>query len=237
MAEEPSAEVPPGQPQAQPPPGWPYGDPPRPAQPAPTGRVEEKARRVSRKAWYLVGTGLIVLGFVLMLVFIGIAVTSGLRVFSDAVDIAVPGSSQVDVPPGEERMIWVRPGDSRRCSTTDTGGTDLPIDTTGSVRVSINEDEWVGLGKFPTGNGHVVVACDGSDGVVRIARTFGGWGFIGSILGAVLAPLVLGFAGAGVLTVTGVRHYRSRSTDDRLGRASAASAGSASSMASSPAAR
>ena len=46
--------------------------------------------------------------------------------------------------------------------------------------------------------------------MIRIANTFGGWGFIGSILGAVLAPLVLGFAGAAVLTVTGVRHARSR---------------------------
>ena len=201
------AEVPEGQPYAQPPPGWPYGDPPAP--PKPPGPAEEKPRRFSRKAWYLFGTGLIGLGFVLMLVFIGIAVTSGLRVFSDAVDIPVPGSSQVDLPPGKERMIWARPGDSRGCSTTDTTGADLPIDTDVSVSVSINGDEWVGVGKFPTGNGHVVVECDGSDGVLRIAKSFGGWGFVGSILGAVLAPLVLGFAGAGVLTVTGARHYRS----------------------------
>ena len=41
------------------------------------------------------------LGFVLMLVFIGIAVTSGLRVFSGAVDVRVPGQSQVDLPPDE----------------------------------------------------------------------------------------------------------------------------------------
>ena len=207
MAEEVPPEVRPGQPYAQPPPGWPYGDPP---QPAPARPVEEKPRRFSRKAWYLFGTGLIVLGFVLMLVFIGVAVTSGLRVFSDAVDIQVPGSSQVDLPPGKERMIWARPGDSRGCTTTDTTGADLPIDTDVSVSVSINGDEWVGLGKFRTGNGHVVVECDGADGVLRIARVFGGWGFIGSVLGAVLAPLVLGFAGAGVLTVTGARHYLSR---------------------------
>jgi hypothetical protein len=138
-----------------------------------------------------------------------VAVTSGLRVFSDAVDIQVPGSSQVDLPAGKERMLWARPGDTRSCSTTDTGGADLPLDTGVSVSVSINGDEWVGVGKFPTGNGHVVVECDGSDGVLRVARVFGGWGFIGSILGAVLAPLVLGFAGAGVLTVTGARHARS----------------------------
>jgi hypothetical protein len=205
MAEEAPAEVGPGQPYAQPPPGWPYGDPP---QPAAAKRAEEKPRRFSRKAWYLFGTGLIVLGFVLMLVFIGIAVTSGLRVFSDAVDIPVPGSSQVDLPPGEERMIWARPGDSRGCSTTDTTGADLPIDTDVSVSVDINGDEWVGVGKFPTGNGHVVVECDGANGMLRIAKGFGGWSFIGSILGAVLAPILLGFAGAAVLTVTGARHYR-----------------------------
>ena len=198
-------EVPPGQPSAQPPPGWPYGDPP---QSATTQPGTEKPRLFSRKAWYLFGTGLIVLGFVLMLVFIAIAVTSGLRVFSDAVDIQVPGSSQVDLPPGKERMIWARPGDSRGCSTTDTTGTDLPVDTDVSVSVSINGDEWVGVGKFPTGNGHVLVACDGADGVLRIARVFGGWGFVGSILGAVFAPILFGVAGAGVLAVTGVRHYR-----------------------------
>jgi len=40
------------------------------------------------------------------------------------------------------------------------------------------------------------------------ARVFGGWGFVGSILGAVFAPILFGVAGAGVLAVTGVRHYR-----------------------------
>ena len=151
------------------------------------------------------------LGFVLMIVFIGIAVTSGLRVFSDAVDVRVPGQSQVDLPPNDEKMVWARPGDTRSCTTTDTSGRDLPLDPSGSVSVSINGDEWVGVGTFPTGNGHVILECDGDAGVIRIANTFGGWGFIGSILGAVLAPLVFGFAGAGVLTVTGVRHARSRS--------------------------
>ena len=128
------------------------------------------------------------LGFVLMIVFIGIAVTSGLRVFSDAVDVRVPGQSQVDLPPNDEKMVWARPGDTRSCTTTDTSGRDLPLDPSGSVSVSINGDEWVGVGTFPTGNGHVILECDGNDGVIRIANTFGGWGFIGSILGAVLAP-------------------------------------------------
>ena len=207
-------EVPEGQPNAQPPPGWPYGDPPtatpppRTSTPPPPG---EKPRRVPRRFWYLFGTGLIVLGVVLMIVFIGIAVTSGLRVFSDAVDVRVPGQSQVDLPPNDEKMVWARPGDSRSCTTTDTSGRELPLDPSGSVSVSINGDEWVGVGTFPTGNGHVILECDGDAGVIRIANTFGGWGFIGSILGAVLAPLVFGFAGAGVLTVTGVRHARSRS--------------------------
>ena len=206
MAQEVPPEVLPGQPNAQPPPGWPYGDPPTPTPPP----ADEPPRRVSRRFWYLFGTGLIVLGVVLMIVFIGIAVTSGLRVFSGAVDVRVPGQSQVDLPPDDEKMVWARPGDSRSCTTTDTDGTDLPLDPSGSVSVSINGDEWVGVGTFPTGNGHVLLACDGEPGVIRIANTFGGWGFIGSILGAVLAPLVLGFAGAGVLTVTGVRHARSR---------------------------
>ena len=78
MAQEVRPEVLPGQPNAQPPPGWPYGDPPTSTPPP----AEEPPRRVSWRFWYLFGTGLIVLGFVLMLVFIGIAVTSGLRVLS-----------------------------------------------------------------------------------------------------------------------------------------------------------
>jgi hypothetical protein len=46
--------------------------------------------------------------------------------------------------------------------------------------------------------------------VIRVAHPFGGWGFVMKILLAVLSPIVLGLAGVAVLTVTGVRHYRSR---------------------------
>ena len=145
-----------------------------------------------------------------MVVLIGVAVTQGLRVFSGAIDVAVPGQSQVDLPPDDKRMIWARPGDTRSCTTTDTSGRDLPLDPSGSVSVSINDDEWVGVGTFPTGNGHVVLECDGGPGVIRVANEFNTWGMVGSILGAVLAPFVFGFAGATVLAVTGVRHYRSR---------------------------
>lgn len=217
MGQEVSPEVPPGQAHEQPPPGWPYGDPepaePEPAEPG-TGTTApptaEQPRRVSRRAWYLLGTGLIVFGFVLMIVLIGVAVTQGLRVFSGAIDVQVPGRTQVDLPPGEEKMVWARPGDRRTCSTTDTTGTDLPLESSGSVSVSVNDDEWVGVGTFPTGNGHVILECDGPPGQIRVANVFNTWGLVGSILGAVLSPFVFGFAGAAVLTVTGVRHYRSR---------------------------
>jgi hypothetical protein len=205
-------EVPEGQPDAQPPPGWPYGDPDEPPRAAPeqAAAVEDRPRRgPSRRTWYVFGVGLIVLGVVLMVVFIVLAVTEGLRVFSGAVDVRVPGQSQVDLPPQEERMVWARPGDERSCSTTDMSGKELPLEPSGSVSVSINGDEWVGVGTFPTGNGHVIVECDGSDGVIRIANVFNTWGLVGSILGAVFAPIVFGIAGATVLTVTGVRHYRS----------------------------
>src|SRR3990170_4735608 len=153
-------EVPEGQPHAQPPPGWVYGDPlaptgpPRAATPPSAGG---RPRRVPRRFWYLFGTGLIVLGFALMIVFIGVAVTSGLRVFSDAVDVRVPGQSQVDVPPDDERMVWARPGDSRSCTTTDTSGRELPLDPSGSGSVSINGDQWVRVGTFPPGNGHLIL--------------------------------------------------------------------------------
>jgi hypothetical protein len=202
MGRSDALEVPEGQPHEQPPPGWPYGDP------DPT--TGARPRRISRKAWYLLGTGLVVLGFVLMTALIGIAVTQGLRVFSGAVDVQVPGRTQVDLPPGDEKMVWARPGDQRSCTTTDTSGTDLPLEPSGSVSVSINDDEWVGVGTFPTGNGHVMVECDGPPGQIRIANVFNTWGLLGSILGAVLSPFVFGFAGVAVLSVTGVRHYRSR---------------------------
>jgi hypothetical protein len=146
-----------------------------------------------------------------MVVFIVLAVTEGLRVFSGAIDVRVPGQTQVDLPPGEERMVWARPGDVRSCTTTDTAGRDLPLDPSGSVSVSINGDEWIGAGTFPTGNGHVLLDCDGADGVIRIGHVFGGWGFAAKIIGAVLAPFVFGIAGVAVLAVTGVRHYRTRS--------------------------
>jgi hypothetical protein len=200
-------EVPEGQPSAQPPPGWPYADPSGPAAPPPP-RPAAPPRRVSRKAWYVIGTGLIVFGFVLMIVLIGVAVTQGLRVFSGAVDIQVPGQSQVDLPPDDEKMVWARPGDQRSCTATDTSGRELPLEPSGSVSVSINDDEWVGVGTFATGNGHVVLECDGAPGVIRVANVFNTWGMVGSILGAVLSPFVFGAAGAAV--VTGVRHYRSR---------------------------
>jgi hypothetical protein len=206
-------EVPEGQSHAQPPPGWPYGDPtepPRSSAAPSTADAEDRPRRTSRRRWYLLGVGLIALGVVLMLVFIVLAVTEGLRVFSGAVDVRMPGQSQVDLPPDEERMVWARPGDERTCTTRDTANTELPLEPSGSVSVSINDDEWVGVGTFPTGNGHVVIECDGADGVIRIANVFNTWGLVGSILGAVFAPIVFGFAGATVLTVTGVRHYRSR---------------------------
>jgi hypothetical protein len=151
-------EVPEGQPNAQPPPGWPYGDPPPPRPDTAAGG--EPRRRPSRR-WYVLGVGLIVLGFVLMIVFIVLSVTEGFRVFQDAVDVPMPGQSQVDLPPGEEWMVWARPGDQRSCSAVDTDGKDLPLDPSGSVSVSINGDEWVGVGTFPTGNGHVQLTCDG----------------------------------------------------------------------------
>jgi hypothetical protein len=171
---------------------------------------EPRRRGPSRRFWYLFGTGLIVLGIVLMLAFIGLAVTQGLRVFSGAVDVTVPGQTQVDLPPNEERMIWARPGDQRSCSAQDTAENVLPLEPSGSVSVSINDDEWVGVGTFSTGNGHVLIECDGDPGVIRVANVFNTWGLVGSILGAVLAPILFGFAGATVLTVTGVRHYRSK---------------------------
>src|SRR3954453_4174231 len=167
-------EVAPGQTYAQPPPGWPYGDPPADAArssvpPDGAGGEPQPLRRPgpSRRGWYVLGVGLIVLGVVLMLVFIGLAVTEGLRVFSGSIDVRVPGRTQVDLPPGEKKMIWARPGDERTCTTTDTDGTDLPVDPSGSVSVSINGDEWVGVGTFPTGSAHVLLACDGSEGVIR----------------------------------------------------------------------
>ena len=205
-------EVPEGQPHAQPPPGWPYGDPlaSPPASGSQAGTDEEPRSTPSRRRWYVLGIGLIVLGFVLMLVFIVLSVTEGFRVFSDAVDVPVPGTNQVDLPPDEEWMVWARPGDSRSCTVTDSDGLDLPLDPSGSVSVSINGDEWVGVGTFPTGNGHLLITCDGADGVIRIAHPFGGWGFVMKILLAVLSPIVFGLAGAAVIAVTGVRHYRSR---------------------------
>jgi hypothetical protein len=207
-------EVPEGQPSAQPPPGWPYGDPPPPAGGVPPSAATEDdtpGKRKPSRWWYVVGVGLIVTGVVAMVAFILLAVWQGVTVFKDGTEVAVPGQVRVDLPADDERMLYARPGADPACTLADVDGTDLPIDpTSGSVSISINGDEWVGVGTFPTGSGHVELTCSGDSGTVRIGKVFGGASFVITILLAVFLPIVLGFAGAIVLSVTGVRHYRSR---------------------------
>jgi hypothetical protein len=208
-------EVPEGQPSAQPPPGWPYGDPPPPGVP-PSGATGDEAPRKPKPSrwWYVVGVGLIVAGVVAMVVFILLAVYQGATAFKDGTEVTVPGQARVDLPADAERMLYARPGADPACTLTDADGTDLPLDpTSGSVSISINGDEWVGVGTFPTGSGHVDLTCSGDSGTVRIGKVFGGASFVVTILLAVFTPIVLGFAGAIVLSVTGVRHYRSRTSD------------------------
>ncbi len=154
--------------------------------------------------------GLIVLAVVSMIAFIILAVVEGVSVFKDGTQFDSPGQAQVDLPPGEERMLWSRPGAEPDCSVADTSGSALPLDESVSVSVSINDDEWVGVGTFPTGNGHVIVTCHGTPGPVRIGQVFGGFSFVAKILAAVFTPIILGFAGAAVLGITGVRQHRSR---------------------------
>jgi hypothetical protein len=199
-------EVPEGQPSAQPPPGWPYGDPP-----APPRGVPPSPKPPPSKGWWFLGVGLIVAGVVAMVVLILLAVYQGVTVFKDGTEVAVPGQARVDLPADDERMLYARPGAEPACTFADTDGTALPLDpTSGSVSISINGDEWSGVGTFPTGNGHVLLTCSGDSGTIRIGNVFGGASFVVTILLAVFTPIVLGFAGAVVLSVTGVRHYRSR---------------------------
>ena len=198
-------EVPEGQPSAQPPPGWPYGDPPPPA-----GGVPPSPKPPPSKGWWFLGVGLIVTGVVAMVFFILLAVWQGVSVFKDGTEVPVPGQARVDLPADDERMLYARPGADPACTFADADGTALPLDPSGSVSISINGDEWVGVGTFPTGSGHVDLNCSGDSGTVRIGKVFGGASFVITILLAVFAPIVLGFAGAIVLSVTGVRHYRSR---------------------------
>jgi len=200
-------EVPEGQPSAQPPPGWPYGDPPPPA---PRPGVPPSPKPPPSKGWWFLGVGLIVAGVVAMVAFILLAVYQGVTVFKDGTEVAVPGQARVDLPADDERMLYARPGADPACTLADTDGTSLPLDPSGSVSISINGDEWVGVGTFPTGNGHVELTCEGDSGTVRVGKVFGGASFVVTILLAVFTPIVLGFAGAIVLSVTGVRHYRSR---------------------------
>jgi len=228
-------EVPAGQPSAQPPPDWPYGDdpppyasqgvegerqegldggraaPPPPPPPRPGGTASSGSSTPSR-AWYFLGVGLIVLAVVSMIVFIVLAVLDGVTVFRDSTQLSVPGQAQVDLPAGERRMLYTRPGAEPHCTATDLSGRPIPLEPSTSVSISINDDEWVSVATFATGDGHVLMTCDGAPGVVRIGKVFGGLGFVAKILAAVFTPILLGFAGAAVLGITGVRHYRSRRT-------------------------
>jgi hypothetical protein len=173
---------------------------------------DDTPRKKPSRWWYVVGVGLIVAGIVAMIAFILLAVWQGVSVFKDGTEVAVPGQVRVDLPDDDKRMLYARPGADPACTLADTeDGTDLPLDQTiGSVSISINGDEWVGVGTFPTGSGHVELTCSGDSGTVRIGKVFGGASFVVTILLAVFTPIVLAFAGAAVLSVTGVRHYRSR---------------------------
>ncbi len=207
-------EVPEGQPSAQPPPGWPYGDPPPPAGGVPpsgaTGDEDAAGKRKPSRWWYVVGVGLIAAGVVAMIAFIFLAVFQGVTVFKDGIEVSVPRQVTIELPADDERMLYARPGADPACTFADADGSALPLEPSGSVSISINGDEWVGVGTFPTGSGHVELTCSGVSSEVRIGKVFGGASFVVTILLAVLTPIVLGFAGAIVLSVTGVRHYRSR---------------------------
>ena len=88
------------------------------------------------------------------------------------------------------------PEPTRRARSPTPTARTCPSTRSGSVSISINGDEWVGVGTFPTGSGHVELTCSGDSGTVRIGKVFGGASFVVTILLAVFTPIVLGFAGA-----------------------------------------
>ena len=168
---------------------WP--PPPRPPQkPRPSGW------------WFVLGGGL-------MLVGLAVGVTAFVLLFRGLLttDASVPvdgESHRVSVPTDGDRLLWADARAQRpHCTVTDReSGREIPLEgTTGDFE----RNGQAAVRSFDSGSGDLDIACEGDPGTeVEIGPAPSIPSFVGGVLAAVLAPLLLGGAGFVIVLVTGV---------------------------------
>jgi hypothetical protein len=152
-----------------------------------------------RILWFFVGAGLVLLGIV---VFLAALFTALRPLFHE--DAVFPASSTraLDLPAHEDRALFTD-GGALTCTATDGRGTPLPLRAAGG---SFTVNEWSGVARFDTGDGHVTLDCSGSQAGtrVRVGQVPDTGTLVGSLVVGILAPMVLGATGVIVLIVTTV---------------------------------
>ena len=152
--------------------------------------------------WFVVGGGL-------MLVGLAVGVTAFVLLFRGIMttDASVPvdgDSHRVSVPTDGDRMIWADTRAQRpQCKVTDReSGQEIPLEPTSG---NFERNEQTAVRSFDSGSGDLDVTCEGDPATaVEIGPAPGIPSFVGGILAAVLAPLLLGGAGFVIVLVTGV---------------------------------
>ncbi|WP_134767381.1 hypothetical protein [Nocardioides sp. 1609] len=154
-----------------------------------------------RKRWFAVGA--------LLLVLAGVVFVGGLYVVlhpltqEDAVVEVGAGPVEVDLPPGEERGLFVRDGEPVECTAVDADGAPVELRT---VSGTFTVGDWTADHRFDTGAGDVTFACTSvaADAEARIGALPSTGSFVGGLLVTVLVPLALGLGGLVLLIVVGI---------------------------------
>ena len=171
---------------------WPPPPPPQrpPQKPRPSGW------------WFVVGGGLMLVGLV-------VGVTAFVLLFRGLLttDASVPVDGEghrVSVPTDGDRLLWADTEAQRpQCTVTDReSGREIPLET---PHGDFERNEQTAVRSFDSGSGDLDITCDGDpDTEVEIGPAPSIRSFVGGILAAVLAPLLLGGAGFVIVLVTGV---------------------------------
>lgn len=177
------------------------------SQPVPPGAAV--ARRPSGW-WFALGAVLVLAG----LVTAGVLLVGTLRGFLTT-DVSVPvdgRAHRVEVATDGDRLLWVdEAAAAPTCRVVDTAtGEKVELRGPGAElrRRHGSGDDQIGARRFAPGSGRLEVTCTGaasrSSALVEIGPAPDLPAFAGSILAAILVPLLLGGAGLSVLLVTGI---------------------------------
>jgi len=171
---------------------WPPPPPPQPApqKPRPSGW------------WFVVGGGLVLIG-------VAVGVTAFVLIFRGLMqtDASVPVDGQshrVSVPTDGDRMIWADTLAQRpRCRVIDhASGAEIPLEPTNG---DFERNDQTAVRSFPPGSGDLDITCTGDpDTEIEIGPGTSITEFVGGVVAAIAAPLLLGGTGFLILLVTGV---------------------------------